>query len=187
MSTELALFRCITGAERTPLLIFADWQEAAGRGQLAMLLRMGLTGPMSLGGGFGDGFGDGGDGGFGDGGFGDGGLGDGGFGDSKRILSEGLAMTDGLSLITLASGYNPFVLVGWARRGDFFVEMHGCRVVRRYGNRAQLAVIASKGPQRDTELLAASAVEYVGVVMIGRVIPCDEDAWAKECPRPKGW
>jgi uncharacterized protein (TIGR02996 family) len=154
------------------------------------------------GGGFGGGGGgDGGDSGGGDGGFGgdgggDSGFGGGGFGgddsgDSGGLkktiqLSQGFTMIDGnLYIISTPSGYYPWVVIGWYRAGDLTATMRNCRVIRRYGSRAQLAVIAQKGPQRDTELLAASEEEEFPVQSISRIIPCDPKSWAKECPKPE--
>jgi uncharacterized protein (TIGR02996 family) len=136
------------------------------------------------GGGYGDGgggYGDG-DGGYGDGGYGDG-DGDGG-GYLKVRVSEGINMENGLHIITVAAGYSPYVLIGWAKVGDLFVNLYNCRVIRRFGSRANLAAIAKEGPQQDTELLAASPVEHVAVMSVGRAIPCNEKAWRNECPKP---
>ena len=94
-------------------------------------------------------------------------------------------MNDGLCIVTVAAGYYPYVLIGWAEPGDLFVTMRNCRIIRRFGSRAQLSIIAQKGPQADTELLEPSESELIGIAQIGRVIPCNPAKWKKECPMPK--
>jgi hypothetical protein len=131
-------------------------------------------------GGYGGGGGYGGDGDGGDGGYG----GDGGGSKTLTAIPEGLIVTDGLYFLTTPSGYYPWVLIGWVERRDLFVRLRNCRVVRRYGSRTQLAVIAKKGPGRDTELLDASAEEWIPITSITRAIPCDPKAWQAECPKP---
>lgn len=177
--------------ESMPQKMYADWCD-----ENSMPTRAGIARGVGL---FWGGYGDGGDGGYGgdgyggggDGGGGDGGDGGDGYGNyggdgglTKRTISEALAMKEGLSIITVASGYNPYVLVGWARPGDLFVDLYGCRLIRRFGGQAQLANLAKKGLQANTELLDPSEYESIGIACIGRVIPCNEAAWKKECPRP---
>jgi len=156
-------------------------------------------------GGYGDGYGDGGYGGGyggGGGGYGGGGGGYGGGGDSygdsyggdgdggdggkpsTQTIPDGLTMKNGLHIITIPAGYSPYVMVGWAERNDLFIEFRNCRVIRNFGSRAQLSVIAKKGPQFDTVLLEASEEESIPITSIGRSIPCDPKKWAKECPKP---
>ena len=93
-------------------------------------------------------------------------------------------MTDGLHILTAPSGYYPWVWIAWVERDDLFLKLRNCRVIRRYGNRAELAVLAKKGPARDTELLTASELEEVPITSITRTIRCDPDKWLKECPKP---
>jgi len=118
------------------------------------------------------------------------GGGDGG-GDHGRIpftKKETHDMRNGLKIFSLPGGYYPFVLVGWLRRveGDEY-EVLGGRVIRRFGQSQALSSLAQKGPAKDTELLAASPTETVHRLLIGRCIPCEPSAWAKECPKPKEW
>lgn len=94
-------------------------------------------------------------------------------------------MDDGLYILSMPGGWYPWVLVGWAERDDLFIKFRNCRVIRRYGSRAQLSVIAKKGPQRDTELLEPSELELIPVTSISRAIICDEESWKVYCPRPK--
>ena len=97
-------------------------------------------------------------------------------------------MRNGLKIFSLPGGYYPFVLVGWLRRveGDEYEVLSG-RVIRRFGQSQALSSLAQKGPAKDTELLAASPTETVHRLLIGRCIPCEPSAWAKECPKPEGW
>jgi uncharacterized protein (TIGR02996 family) len=175
--------------------VFADYLEEYDAPQLARLVRIGMIGPINRGGDGGYGYGGDGYGGYGGDGYGGyggdggdggyGGYGDGGGDGVKILISEGLTMTDGMYIITIAAGYSPYVMIGWAEVGDLFVTFRNCRVIRKFGSRANLAVIAKKGPQSDTELLAPSECEYIGIAMIGRAIPCVPANWRKECPEPK--
>lgn len=94
-------------------------------------------------------------------------------------------MSDGIHIVTIPAGYSPYVLVGWAERNDLFIRLHNCRVIRRFGARGELAKIAKKGPQADTQLLEASEYEDIPITSIGRAITCDEKAWKKDCPKPE--
>lgn len=91
---------------------------------------------------------------------------------------------EGLYIICSPGGYYPYVRIGWCRRADSMIEMRCCRVIRRFGTDAQLAVIAKDGPISSTQLLDPSDVEYVSVGMVSRLIPCNEKKWRKECPKP---
>ena len=52
----------------------------------------------------------------------------------------------------------------------------------------KIAALAAKGPQLDTQLLAASEVpEPIHRLHMIRHIPADAKAWAAACPRPEGW
>ena len=103
-------------------------------------------------------------------------------------------MKQGLSIVAVVGGYRPYVLVGWLRRagGDEW-EMHGARIIRRFGESQALAGLAAKGPysargKQPTELLEASVEpEAVHRLAVGRCIPCNVEAWAQACPRPAGW
>jgi len=189
--------------DRFQQLIMADYLDESESPSLAGVIRDhgiywnfvggGDGGGGGGGGGVGGDGGDGGDGGGGDGGGGgggggggDGGGGGGGGGPcSKSKIPEGFAVNDGLYIFSMPGGWYPWVLVGWAERDDLFIKFQNCRVIRRYGSRAQLSVIAKKGPQRDTELLEPSELELIPVTSISRAIICDEEAWKVYCPRPK--
>ena len=145
------------------------------------------------GGGYDDGgdYGGGGGGGDGDGGGygGDGGGGDCGGGGVLPQFSYGEDMRNGLYVISIASGYYPYVLVGWAARddGDEY-KIHGARVIRRFGKKKSLAWLAANGPAADTELLDAAVIpECIHRLHMQRPIPCVVEAWKKECPQPKEW
>jgi hypothetical protein len=102
-------------------------------------------------------------------------------------------MKQGLTIITIPSGYDPYVIVGWLRRAEGHDaledewEIIGGRVIRRFGRRQSLSAIARTGPADDTQLLDPSAVEWVHRLCIARAIPCDAEAWALHVPRPDGW
>jgi hypothetical protein len=97
-------------------------------------------------------------------------------------------MRDGLTIISIPSGYYPYVLVGWVRRvtGDEY-DVHGARVIKRFGRNNALATLAAKGPLTAELLPAAEIPERVHRLLVTRAIPCAVAPWAKECPRPKGW
>jgi uncharacterized protein (TIGR02996 family) len=147
-------------------------------------------------GGYGGGYGDGGGGygGYGDGGYGGGygdgygGYGDGGYGDvTKTKTNEVIDMMDGLHIITAPGGDYPYVLIGWAIVDGLEAELHGCRILRRFGGSKFLSELAKSGPIQTTELGPPSEVEYFFRPSLGRVIPADEKAWKEHCPKPKGW
>jgi hypothetical protein len=104
-------------------------------------------------------------------------------------------MDSGLYIIAVPSGYNPFVLVGWLRpdprntgpfHGDEWEMLNG-RVLRRFGAKAELGVMAENGPQEDTELLEATKREAYHRLAWGRAIPCNPASWKEVCPRPDIW
>ena len=149
------------------------------------------------GGGYGDGNGDGGyGGGYGDGnGDGDGngyggGYGDGGGGNIQLFKNhKEHDLKNGLRIVSIPGGYYPYVLVGWLRRvaGDDW-EMVSARVISRFGANQQLAVLAEKGPAKDTKLLEASTQpEDFHRLLINRSIRCNPESWAAACPRPLAW
>jgi hypothetical protein len=150
------------------------------------------------GGGGGDGSGGGGGGGYGGGGGGgDGGYGgyggdggDGGDGGGVIPKMEASHMIDGaLQIISVPAGSYPYVLIGWAKRfgGDEY-DIHGARIIKRFGNTAALSDLAENGPKKDTQLLMASVLpERINRIHVTRCIPCNPKAWKKECPRPKDW
>lgn len=147
------------------------------------------------GGGYGGGYGgyggEGGGGGDGDGGSGDGGGGDGreGFGGdgSLKTQPKELEMQNGqLVIISQPSGYYPYVHVGWLKHvGGFEWELHGARIIRRFGNNIAITTLAVKGPQNGTELLPKSEEpESIFRPNVTRCIPANVEAWAKDCPCP---
>lgn len=204
----MALFRSAVANPCTsvPVLLLADRLEEIGLGQTARLLRLrGLYLRIRYGGGKDDDGGDGSDGGYGDndgdggvgygGGYGGGGGSDGdadgggsgGGGSLNAILrchAEGPVVDDGFYILAIPAGHYPFVLAGWVDRRDLFLRVRNSRVLRRYGSRAQLSVLADNGPQPDTQLLDLSPVEWVPVSSVARAIPADPAAWADHCPDP---
>ncbi len=138
-------------------------------------------------GGYGDGDGyGGGDGGDGDGG-GDGGDGYGGGDGLKLQLIQGFIVQDGFQILAVRAGYSPYVLAGWVERHDFWVRVRNSRVVRRFGQDAQLAQIAKGGPKtgpNPTQLLDLSEEEWVPVASIARAIPGTAANWPM-CPKPQ--
>jgi hypothetical protein len=66
-----------------------------------------------------------------------------------------------------------------------FLELRNCRIIRRFGREAQLAVLAKKGPQRDTQLLEMTESESVSAGIVSRAIPADPEAWSEYCPKPE--
>lgn len=148
------------------------------------------------GGGGGYGYGDGGDpggdgGGGGEGGGGEDGDGDGdggggyGYGYGYGHLTQETHMHNGLAIVTTPGGSYPYVRVGWLshREGDVW-ELRNCRVIKRFGGSQSVAGLAANGPAKTTELLDSSPIELVHALHMIRVIPADEKAWAKECPKP---
>jgi len=128
-----------------------------------------------------------GDGGYGGGG-GDGDGGDGGYGGGLINNIRSYAVRDGLHILSMPGGYNPYVLIGWVERQDFILRVRGARVIRRFGQSGQLAKLATGGPikgSNPTQLLDASAEEFVALAVVSRAIPCDPKKWAKECPKPE--
>jgi len=202
-----ALFRSAVANPCTsvPVLLLADRLEEYGLGGTARVLRLrGLYLRVRYGVGGDDDGGDGSDGGGGDndgdggvgygGGYGSGGGdgdadggGSGGGGSLNAILrcrAEGFVVDDGFYILAIPAGHYPFVLAGWVDRRDLFFRLRNSRVLRRYGSRAQLSVLAALGPQPDTQLLDLSPVEWVPVSSVGRAIPADPAAWAAHCPDP---
>jgi hypothetical protein len=141
--------------------------------------------------GYGDGDGDGDGSGYGDGdGYGGGDGSGGGSGDgAHKFRAEEVDLHNGLKIISVPSGYNPYVIVGWLRRvdGDWW-EMIGARVIRRFGTNIAMTTLAEKGPATDTQLLEASAQpEDYHRFGISRALRCNEEMWLKHCPKPKDW
>ncbi len=96
-------------------------------------------------------------------------------------------MTDGIYIISVQSGYYPFVLVGWVRVKGLELEVYHARVLRYFGSNNSLSQLAEKGPMTGTQLLPPSEMEEVWRPNVSRSLPANEKAWAKDCPKPKGW
>jgi hypothetical protein len=209
---------CEAGKGRIEWLILADFLEERGDSRCLWarcLYGLPDSDGTSVGGeggggngGFGDGgggFGDGGNGGFGDGGNGSGGDGSGGDGSfdsfagggvvrsdilsSTKINLLGVPVQEGLAIISQPSGYFPYVQIGWLKNVDGFEwEIHGARILRRFGSGNALTTLAAKGPQTGTQLLPGSELpESVFRPSIRRCIPANEAAWSKECPKPSSY
>lgn len=185
----VALFRRTVDSypDATVAKILADELDDIGLSKTARLVRSsGIFHYHESGYGGGDG-GYGGDGGGGGGG-GYGGDGDGGYGGVLKIknrYSEGIIVGNGFYILTVAGGYAPYVLVGWVERHDDMTRLRNSRVIRKFGSRAQLSVIAKKGPRSDTDLLDLSPEEWIPVGSCGRIIPADPKAWKDQCPKPE--
>lgn len=191
--------------------ILADYLEESGS-PLASYVRLSLYDGYD---GYGDdGYGGYGGGGYGGGGYGDGGGaddgggyggdggggGDGGYGgdggdgcdcDYHNFYNNrniGVIQT-GLHIIYTTGGYYPLVRIAWCRpRPDgVSYDLVNARVIGRFGLKAQIAVLAEKGPQADTVLLEPAARPEPQFAVVNRCVPCNPKAWAKEMPRPKGW
>ena len=62
-----------------------------------------------------------------------------------------------LCIVSIPSGYYPYVLIGWAHRVEGLEwEIVGARVIRRFGRDVAITTLAHEGPQRGTELLPAA-------------------------------
>jgi hypothetical protein len=143
-----------------------------------------------------DGDGGGGDGGDGGGGGYDGYGGDGGDGGGGGYggggifkFSTGYIMTaPGLYIVCTAAGYYPYVRIAWCRRADDQIVMTGARVLKQFGSYVELSRLAVEGPVSSTKLLTASKLPSgCSAGIVTRWEACEPAAWAKECPKPKGW
>ena len=93
-------------------------------------------------------------------------------------------MFETLAILCLPGGYYPYVLVGWCKcKGGFEWEIQNARIIRRFGNNAQLSQLAKNGPQSDTHLLDPIN-EFVFRPNVRRFIPCNIEAWETHCPKP---
>ena len=95
-------------------------------------------------------------------------------------------MENGLYIVSVPSGYYPYVLIGWCEIIGLELRAHNARVIRRFGPNQSLAQLAQRGPHAQTELLTASPIEYLWRAS-ARAIPANAAKWEKECPKPKGW
>ena len=97
-------------------------------------------------------------------------------------------MTDGLRIVHMPAGWNPYVVIAWCKIVDGWVHFaSGYRVIRRFGESAQIAVLAAKGPQADTQLLDPAPLPGgCSTACVSRFDVANPKAWAKEMPEPKG-
>jgi hypothetical protein len=135
----------------------------------------------SSGGGYGGGY-------DGDDGSSGGGYGGGYGGEFDKTSERGhVDMEEGLKVVSVISGYVPYVFVGWLRRidGDEY-ELVNARVIRRFGDGYSIAELALKGPKLGpgaTQLLPP-ATETVHRLMMSRCIAANVEAWKAACPAP---
>ena len=109
---------------------------------------------------------------------------------ANRFLREEPDMRNGLVLIKTPGYYGGPTRVGWLRRvsGDLYELLPGFRSVSRESGSRELAEVAGDGPAKDHKLGVPSKVaEDINAFLVWRAVRADEKAWAKECPRPKGW
>ncbi len=117
-----------------------------------------------------------------------GGGGDGGYGIKVEYIEWETQMNNGLHILSIKSGYNPYVIVGWIERNDFILNVYNSRVIRIFGKNGELAQLAKNGPivgENPTQLLELSEYENVPLGNISRIIPCIVDKWVDLCPVPK--
>ena len=137
----------------------------------------------------GSGYGDGG--GFGGNGFGDGGNGFGGngsgYGNSSgyKQKRDVKLMKNGLYILSIPSGYYPYVLIGWVHVDGLNLHVYNGRIIRRFGNMQALANIAKNGPANDTQLLDPSEQEEIWRPCVSRAIKASVNNWEKHCPKPQ--
>ncbi len=93
---------------------------------------------------------------------------------------------NGIGIVVQQGTSYPYVLVGWVSREGDEVRIDNARVLRRFGQDQFLAALASKGPAKDTQM-GPEASEDVHRLLVHRFIRADAEAWAKHCPKPKGW
>lgn len=159
-----------------PRLIAADWFDEHVEHAIADYLR---NWPLIDDGGSGSG--DGGDGG-GSGDGGDGGSGSG-SGDGTRYAKE-VPVENGLYILSIPSGWNPYVLVGWVEIDGMLLTIRNCCCIRRFGQNKSLSELAIEGPAPDTQILSPSAVEYIWRQKPSRNISAVPSKWKKHCPKP---
>ena len=102
-------------------------------------------------------------------------------------------MRDGLVLVQFPGGYYRNVTrVGWLRRveGDEFELFGAVTVWRESGSfdPAGLEKLAAGGLGKGYRASEPSPVaELAHRLTVRRVLRADEKAWARTCPKPKGW
>ena len=110
-----------------------------------------------------------------------------------NLLLGEIDMRDGLVLVQFPGGYYRNVTrVGWLRRveGDEFELLGAVTVWRESGSfdPAGLEKLAAGGLGRDYRASEPSPVaELAHRLTVRRVLRADEKAWARTCPKPKGW
>ena len=96
-------------------------------------------------------------------------------------------MKSGFTIVSVISGYSPYVLAGWAETDGLDVVMRNCVVIRRFGQNKALAELAVEGPAHDTKSLPMSNRETIWRPLISRAIPADAKKWKQYCPKPRGF
>lgn len=101
-------------------------------------------------------------------------------------------MKEGLTLVQIPGRYGYGVtLVGWAEHshGDWY-DLHGAVSVVRTSGQRTLGQLAADGPMKDhrvNETAEDETPEQIHSWRVRRVRAASEKAWAKWCPKPKGW
>jgi hypothetical protein len=102
-------------------------------------------------------------------------------------------MREGLKLIQLPGRYGYSVTrIGWLRRvsGDEFELLGGRTIARTSGQYSLQGVskLAAEGMKQGYEITEADELpEEIHRLVIRRALVASEKAWAKHCPKPKGW
>lgn len=104
-------------------------------------------------------------------------------------------MEDGIKILQLVGRYNNWAItfVGWMRRvgsGDEWHLLPGARVILKRNGHTGIGLtgLAGQGLTSSYWIKEPSAThEHVHRLLVRRCIAADEKAWAKDCPRPKGW
>ncbi len=102
---------------------------------------------------------------------------------------RGDEMREGLLLVTMPGRYWNVTRVGWARRvaGDEW-ELRGAVTITRTGPPVSLDEMASGGlPKQHVATKPSAAPELLHRLTVRRVLVANVEAWAKHCPKPKGW
>ena len=98
-------------------------------------------------------------------------------------------MKNGFYILVIHGGYYPYVMAGWVQRYDFLLRVRNSRLLRQFGNGAQLSQLAKNGPMKGpngTQLLDLSEEEWPPLASVSRPIPADPSKWP-ECPKPDDW
>ena len=89
----------------------------------------------------------------------------------------GCKVNDGWYILSVVSGYYPYVVVADCRVNGFEVTAKRCRVIRRFGQNQSLSGLAKKGPVQTTQILEESPEEIIFRPNISRAIPTDPALW----------